>query len=228
LKKTLLLLATATLLSLSSFAQWSIGLSGGYAYNHYDYDPQYMYGFSFRGHHGIAIDIPVGYQFGEHLGVFSGLSAQQKGYWMKGVTSVGAFYPFVYRNDWYLVTPLVVEYKHGGENFNHFIDVGGYAAGWIASTFYLIGLTQSGETPSFHFGYKEFNNCVDNRMEFGLVAGTGIEWQTKTLHTWFTHVRCYFALSSQQKHYQTMFFPSRNTTVLFQIGKKFSIKPSRK
>ncbi len=230
--KKLLLAVIVTMLSCSSFAQWNIGLSGGYAYNHYSYDPQYMVGLDFKGHHGFAIDVPVNYQFNDWFGLSTGLSFQWKGYMLNGsYTPEGSnepwyFYNWLDRKDYYLVVPVMTEYTFGNKEWKGFANVGGYAGWWTCS--YYMNVPQMNSTQisqDFHFPLfklggirREFNEAVDQRWEFGAIAGLGIKKSVSKKITLFLVARTFFAFTPQQKDYQIMHFPSHNITFTAQFG----------
>lgn len=223
------------LLTSSVSAQWSIGVSGGCAYNHYDYDPQYMLGLDFKAHHGFVADLPIHYQFNDWFSLSSGLSFQEKGYRMTGecmnaYNELIRFYRVVCRDDYYLTLPLSAKFTmpFGQTKLKAFFDVGGYAAYWIHSNFSIV------ETYSLtnHFCYvknypKEFRDDVDRRIELGLVGGLGVEYLARPRLTIFCTARCYLALAPQQKEYQIMHFPSRNTTITGQFGIMYNFKQEK-
>ena len=218
------------LLTSSVSAQWSIGLNGGYAYNHYDYDPQYMSGLDYKGHHGFAVEVPVCYQFNDWFGLSSGLSFQEKGYRMTGecmnaYNELIQFYRVVCRDDYYLTLPLSAKFTmpFGQTKLKAFLDAGGYVAYWIHSNFSTVETCFSW-VKNFP---KEFRNDVDRRIDLGLVGGLGVEYLVCPRLTIFCTTRCYLALTPQQKEYQIMHFPSRNTTITGQFGIMYNFKQEK-
>lgn len=228
------------MLSLSAFAQWSIGLSGGYAYNHYDYDPQYMSGLDYKGHHGFAIDLPVNYQFNDWFGLSTGLSFQQKGYVLngsytpKGSNELEYFYYGLDRKDYYLVVPVMTEYTFGNEKWEGFANVGIYAGWWFRSyytfdTIRPINEAQRIQCFSSLRGEKRiFNEIADQRWELGSVVGLGIRYNLSKKITLYSTARAFIAFTPQQKDYQIMRFPSRNTTITAQFGILYHFNNRRK
>ncbi len=215
-----------SIVSIPAFAQWSFGLSGGYAFNHYNYDPQYMTGMVYQNHHGFSLDIPVSYQFNDCLGVVTGLSTQQKGYVIHGVSSSGyEFYPRLKRDDYYANVPVMLEFSFGGKKLRGFVDAGAYVGVWaysaftyhqIASVYYMFA--------DGVYTKREFNKEVDLRIECGLIGGAGVKLMLGNGFSLFSAVRCIQALTPQQKSYQTMHFPSWNTTIAAQIGFMINFK----
>lgn len=227
MKKALLLVAIATMLSLSSYAQWSIGMSVGYVYNHYDYDPQYMSGLDYKGHHSFAFDVPMNYQFNNWFGLSSGLSFQQKGFVLngsfipEGSEEPNFFYSDLRRNDSYFVVPIMTEFSLGNEDWDAFVNFGAYGGWWHVSN-YKYKMIKS-ILPDFYYFHdgearKEFNKNIDQRFEFGAIAGIGLKRNLSNSLSFITSARVYVALTPQQKNYQIMHFPSRNTSIIAQIG----------
>jgi hypothetical protein len=235
MKKVALTLATLLMVVLPASAQWSIGLSGGYAYNYYNYDPQYMSGMDYTGHHGFAVDLPVDYQFNDWFGLSSGLSFQKKGYQMTGNymnadSVLVQFYRNVCRDDYYLTLPILAKFQvpFGQTKLKLFFDAGGYAAYWIQSNYSSIETFSAMGYPCREQNYsKEFRDDVDRRIEIGIVGGLGIEYLLHPRCTVFCVTRCYFALTPQQKEYQIKHFPSRNTMVTGQVGFMYNFKQKK-
>ncbi len=231
MKKALLILSIATLLSLTSYAQWSIGMSGGGVYNHYDYDPQYMEGYHYKGKFGFpAVDLPVNYQFNDWFSLSSGLSFHKKGYRMTGVSNKvsDTTYLCVVRNDSYLALPILTKFSlpFGQSKLKASFDVGGYASYWILSNYqYIKSISGTGYLNCEVTNQpKEFRNDVDRRLEIGIVGGIDVEYLICQDWTLFCATRCFYALTPQQKDYQLMHFPSRNITITGQLGIMYNFK----
>lgn len=226
----LILLFFIQMLALRVTAQWSVGLSGGYTFNHYNYDPQYMYGLDFKGHLGIAVDFPVSYQFNEHWGVVSGLSAQQKGYWLIVHYADSSNFQKIIRDDYYVGVPIMAEFTFGHYKWHGFIDAGGYVGYWCKSNFkyetctYLKHIYPEDGLMSEE---RAFNAVSDRQFEVGMVGGIGVRYDIVPSFSLFAVVRCHQSLTSQLKDYQTMHFPAYNTTLTGQIGFMFNFKSNK-
>lgn len=236
MKKPLLLLAIATLLSLPSFAQWSIGGSVGAVWdrpfldeNKYDYFYYYSSGIvqtrriinnSTNEIKSInyQIDLSVLRQLTNRWSVVSGLSFQQKGYNIH--TKIGSY---IRCNDWYISLPILTEFSFVKTKHDEvFVEAGLYAAYWcdsyrkylVPDIFYEInkGIEK-----------KEFNKDVDNRFECGLIGGVGYKHHFGTKWTCFTTARYQYALTKQFKDPQTMDFISRNNAFVFQLGLLYNL-----
>ena len=228
-----ILLTLAMLMILPTYAQWSIGLSGGYAYNHYDYDPQYMSGLDYKGHHGFAVNLPVNYQFNDWFSLSTGLSFQQKGYVLNGSyyptgsEMLYEFYPMLRRNDSYLVFPLFSEFTYGNKEWKALFDLGLYSGIWCSSAFVfkeIEGMGQYTFTRYVHQSRDFDDNPADRRIEFGIIGGIGVMRSLNEKWSLTASARCYYAVTSQQKDYQIMHFPSHNTTFIAQLGMSYHFK----
>ena len=212
-------------------AQWSIGAGGGFALNFYNYDPQYMVGLDFKAHSGFTADIPVRYQITDRLSLSSGIAMQQKGYVLygsylpQGSETPDQFYTNLRRHDTYLVLPLMVECNFGEGRWKGYVGAGGYAGWWWRSRYAYkkIGSLSSGSYHQTQRDYKEFNKDVDRRWEFGVVGGGGVRYELSEVVSIYSAAHVFFALTPQQKDYQIMHFPSRNTTISVQFGFMFNI-----
>ena len=219
-------------------AQLSVGLGGGYAYNYYNYDPQYMSGMDYKGHHGITNGLSVDYQFNDWLGLSTGFSFQQKGFVLNGsYIPEGSEEPYVFysgfqRNDSYFVVPIMAEFSFGSENWEGFMNLGGYA-GWWRSSIYEFEEIRTIMMHNNHIMWdisyngkatRGFNNDVDQRLEFGGVVGLGLKWNLFKSVSLFSDARAFIAFTPQQKDYQIMHFPSHNTTIIVQIGLLYHFK----
>ena len=227
MKKTHLLLAIMIMaFSLPATAQWSIGASGGYALNFYEYDPQYMVGMDYKAHHGFEAGFPVKYQFNDWLALSSGGTLQQKGYVLHGsYVPVGfqepfAFYPKLIRNDYYVCIPAMAEFVFGNEKWKGVIGLGGYAGLWSGSVFAYKEILSIKYSIDRRYIYKsvKLNRGVDRRLEFGLAAELGMQRSLGRHLSLLFLAKCHYALTPQQLDYQIQHFPSRNTTVSAQIG----------
>ena len=237
MKKPLLLLAIATMLSLSSFAQWSIGGSVGAVWDRpfldekkYDYFYYYSSGIvqtrriiinnSTNEIRSInyQIDLSVLRQLNSRWSVVSGLSFQQKGYSM--LTKIGSV---IKCNDWYVSLPILAEFSFVKTKHDEiFVEAGLYAAYWCDSYRKYLTTNLFSEINN-GIEKKEFNKNVDNRFECGLIGGVGYKHHFGTKWTCFATARYQYALTKQFKEPQTMGFLSRNNAFVFQLGLLYNL-----
>lgn len=235
MKKLLLLLAIVTLLSLPSFAQWSIGGSVGAVWdrpfldgNKYDYfyyksgivqTRRITINYSTNEIKSInyQIDLSVLRQLTNRWSVVSGLSFQQKGYSM--LTKIGSF---IRCNDWYVSLPILTEFSFVKTKHNEvFIDAGMYVAYWCDSyRNYLVPNIFNEINKGIE--KKEFKD-VDNRFECGLIGGVGYKHHFGTRWTCYATAHYQYALTKQFKEPQSMDFLSRNNAFVFQLGLLYNL-----
>ena len=238
MKKVLLLFTIAMSLSLSAFAQWSIGGSIGAVWdrpflneNKYDFYHYYSSGIVqtrrvSNNNNGInkinsinyQIDLTVLRQLGNRWSVVSGLSFQQKGYGM--MTRIGSL---IKCNDWYLSLPIMAEFSFVKTSHDEvFIDAGIYAAYWCDSYRKYLVPTIFGEINN-GIEEKEFNKDMDNRFECGLIGGIGYKHHFGAKLTCFATARYQYALTKQFKESNTMDFLNRNKAFVFQLGLLYNL-----
>ncbi|MCR4847728.1 MAG: PorT family protein [Bacteroidales bacterium] len=232
-----LYLCVATMLTIPAFSQWSVGASAGHAYNHYDYDPQYMSGLDFKGHHGWSAELTLSYQFNDWFALLVAPSYQKKGYILDGTYQQSSFSPPISfytnlkRHDSYFIVPALTNYSL---NINDYLrlslDAGVYAGYWISSVFEYKEI-ESVFSYMYHESQKDrrkFEPTVDRRFECGIAGGLGIRWCLCNNFSLFIASRCYYALTPQQKDYQLKYFPSYNFTVTTQGGIMYIFEKCRK
>ncbi len=235
MRKTMLLFTFATLLSLSSFAQWSVGGSVGAVFdrpfmhqNKYDY---FYYSGCIVFFRSVTVnnstdeiiginyqfDLPILYQFNNRWSFVSGLSFQQKGYRMS--TNGGCIVKY---NDWYVSLPLMAEFSFIKWKHNEFfVDAGPYIAYWCDSYHKYLVPTMNGIHKDIE--KKEFNKDIDNRYECGLIGGVGYKHYFGTRWTCFAKASYQYALTKQFKVPQTLGFLSRNNAFVFQLGLLYNL-----
>ncbi|MBQ6306872.1 MAG: outer membrane beta-barrel protein [Bacteroidales bacterium] len=216
MKKSLLLLAIATLLSLSSFAQWSIGGSVGVAYNHpFLHHIKYDY-YHYTGCFGPTIDFATDYQCNDRWSITGGLSFQQKGYRLY----TKSYYSTTRCNDLYLSSRIMVDYSFAKRNNGEFfVDAGAFGAYWCDSyrSYRVFSGFHRYKVVEFFDNY-DFKNSIGNRWEFGLIGGLGYKWHLGTKWTCFAVARYEFALTKQYKEFEALDFLSRNNAIVMQFG----------
>lgn len=224
MKKTHLLLAIMfTAFGLPATAQWSIGASGGYALNFYNYDPQYMVGMHYYPNHGATINLHAGYRFSNNLAVNGEFSLLQRGFSFglyKNNSDTLAQY--LHRDDHYAMMPVTSSYYFGNGKLQGFIEAGVYIGFWCKSryayrSFTYLNHAEPENGTELAAIEREFVPDYDRRFEIGVIGGVGAEWFFCTHFSCAVGIRCHQALTPQQKNYQTKHFPSWNTTLTAQL-----------
>lgn len=221
MKKPLLLLAIATLLSLPSFAQWSIGGSLVYSYNQpFRNHNKYNY-FHYIGHGGPSIDLLKSWQIDDQWSAIVGLSFQQKGY----STYTKGYYSYVRCNDWFFSLPVMAEFSFAKTKSGEFyVDAGLYASYRCCSnrSYFVTNGNYSWYFVIEPMKYKiSFNE--GNRFECGLIGGIGYKWCICTKWTGFATACYQYALTKQFSEPQTLSYLDRNSGVVLKLGVLYNL-----
>lgn len=208
----LLLLASG-----NAHAQWRLGLSGGGDYNWFSINKQYQTNYHYTGAWGWNAAVFGQYDFKEWVGLRFELEASERNYrfYRDGIYS-GTNY--INRNT-YLQLPVMAQFSFGGSKVRGFVNTGVFGGYWLAGR----------QTGSFFDPMAErtvpideryvFQAEKDQRWDFGLAGGIGLEY--RFLEHWAMHVegRCYYSFISTVKPYMQHVKDYRyNTTLGIQAG----------
>ena len=215
--------------SLAVNAQWRIGLTVGATYNSYSRDNHYMSDWHYKGAWGkIASSshyVPIGtigvmgqYDFNDWFGIRADLNWTNKAnHQYRTMVSTD----FETLNN-YIQLPVMASFSFGNQKLRGFLNVGVYGGYWINS-YYLGGqqFVTSGTTITGIIK-NDFDEKRDQRFDYGLVGGIGIEWRFKFLKknwAWqIVEARYYYSTKSIQKDYMRIQDPRYNTTLALQSG----------
>ena len=217
MKKTILLLSALFLLGFSARAQWRAGVFGGAAWNHYSIDTHYMTDLRYQGQWGPTAGIAGQYNFAPWLGVRAELNMTAKNYRQHRTIVTMSDSDIVTASN-YLQLPVMVSFSFGGSLVRGFVNMGGYGARWCSS--HLKGKyvnVHSMETYDVDEDFV-FDQTRDNRAEWGLAGGAGMEWIFLSHWALQAEARCYYGLTSTQKDYMMIQDPRYNTTIGLQAG----------
>jgi hypothetical protein len=210
------------LLSIFSFhlsplqAQWRIGASGGATYNWYSIDTHYQTDFRYDGAWGWNAAVFTQYNFFDWLGLRAEIEATERNHRFR---RTGIFTGTNYTvHNTYLQVPVMVQFSFGGKKVRGFVDAGVYAGCWLAGRYkgtnydMIVNATYSLDEPYI------FQSKKDQRADFGLAGGLGIEY--RFLEHWAIHAegRCYYSFISTVKPYMEIKDYRFNTTVGIQAG----------
>ena len=228
MKKTLFFILFF-LYTLMSNAQWRIGITGGATYNQYSIDNHYMSDWHFKGAWGkiptngyniyiSTLGLMGQYDFCDWFGIRADFN-----WTMKDHRQYRTMLPTDYETlNSYIQLPIMVSFSFGGQKVRGFLNAGIYGGYWLCS--YDYGNQQflmSSTTMSGTFK-KEFVEKRDQRFDFGLVGGLGVEWRFKLLKkdwAWqIIEARIYYSTLSTQKDYMKIRDPRYNTTLALQSG----------
>lgn len=108
-------------------AQWRVGVTAGYASNELCMDRGYAYDMRYERRGGVAIGIPVQYDFNEWLGVRAELDFVQKGHKMHRTDIYQGMHTDTRNN--YLQLPVMASFSFGGGRVRGFLNTGAYIGG---------------------------------------------------------------------------------------------------
>ena len=173
---------------------------------------------------GVSISIPMLCRITDWWAFEWELSGIQKNYYWKH----GSFgYQTTYNS--YLQLPIMQRFSFGAKRFKVFVNLGGFGG-------YLFNRWESGRLlnvydQSNYYSYSEnckFDSRRDQRFEFGVLAGAGMEFLSKERYRFFAEVRYHYGLTDlQQKNYMLNQIPRYNNTFLFQMGCLFRFKSKK-
>lgn len=205
------------ILPLAAQAEWRVGVSGGGDYNWFSINKQYQVNYHYDGAWGWNAAVFGQYNFKKWVGLRFELEASERNhcFYRDGIYS-GTNY--INRNTW-LQLPVMAQFSFGGEKVRGFVNAGVYAGYWLAGhqkgTLFdmFTDRTLRIDTP------YAFQADKDQRWDFGLAGGLGIEYRFH--EHWAMHLegRCYYSFISTVKPYMQQVKDYRfNTTIGINVG----------
>ena len=197
-------------------AQWRIGVSGGADYNWYSIKTNYQTDYRYDGAWGWNAAIFTQYDFLPWVGLRAEVEASEINY---RFYRTGYFTSTNYiTHNTYLKLPVMTQFRFGGEKVHGFLNAGVYAGCWLAGRQKgTITDPRNGRVITINEPYA-FNKEKDQRADFGLAGGVGIEYLPA--EHWAIHIegRCYYSFISRTKHYMMVRDNRYNTTLTMQAG----------
>lgn len=197
-------------------AQWRIGVSGGADYNWYSIKTNYQTDYRYDGAWGWNAAIFTQYDFLPWVGLRAEIEASEINY---RFYRTGYFTSTNYiTHNTYLKLPVMTQFRFGGEKVHGFLNAGVYAGCWLAGRQKgTITDPRNGRVITINEPYV-FNKEKDQRADFGLAGGVGIEYLPA--EHWAIHIegRCYYSFISQTKPYMIVRDNRYNTTLTIQAG----------
>ena len=209
-------------------AQWRIGVTGGATYNLLSRDNHYMVDWHYEGAWGGTAGILGQYDFNEWFGLRSEFNWTTKSY-RQYRTGLLKDNDYKTRNHYFQI-PVMASFRFGPKKVKGFLTLGVYGGYWLTSNNSgSIGVMKV-EGPNFfnttQYGRwkNEFVDARDNRIDYGLSGGFGVDWRISRLFSVIAETRCYYSMSSFQKDYMRIKDPRYNTTFTFQVGLCYHFK----
>ncbi|GHV13023.1 hypothetical protein FACS1894162_9030 [Bacteroidia bacterium] len=195
---------------------FSVGVVGGYVHNSLTTSTGYRAFTKYGARESFALGIVGRYTFNNWLAVQAEPSLIQKNFsWER---TEGSKYPDFYENrtNNYLQLPVMAHFLFGGQQLKGFLNLGGFAGYQVSA--HREGVTHDRATNLYSYDEPfEFDSTRDNRLEYGLLAGIGLEYDTNGF-TFFAEGRYEYGLSDLQKKYMIQQIPRYNNTSVIQAG----------
>ncbi len=223
-----------------SFAQWSVGIEGGYDRNYLITNNANRAFTNYKPLSSFSAGIPVQYKIASWVSLAADPSYIQKNYRQER----SAFFAGVYQDNYngYLQLPLMGHFMFGGKRLKGFANAGIYGGYWTIAKVKGVmpnildnvdNATATGSIYDYNnpYSYNEkysFDSRKDNRFEAGWIAGLGISYNITNRYDLFAESRLLYGFTDQQKKYETNGVPRYNTTyginagVLFHFTKQIS------
>jgi len=182
-------------------AQWKVGATVGYNYNHYALDTQYAYDLNYSERSGVTVGFLGEYGFNDWLGLRAELVYLQKGYKMDRLYNETSRQ----RRDHYLELPIMARFSFGSQKIRGFLHAGGYVGYWMNSRVKgaersltydpdkQIEYEDANELYAYNKSYV-FDSRRDNRFDAGLVGGVGVSYRVRPQLEVEMEGRCYYGL----------------------------------
>jgi hypothetical protein len=203
---------------------WYVGLYGGYANNNlYQGGAEHSRpGKVWENGHGWTFGILARFQ------IFNWLAAQTETVF---ITKNYGYYYHASGNKLYndttnnfvefpLLLSLSIRPEGGGwaTGLRLYANAGGFLGVWAASRETGQNLSASSENPTYQYDKDyEFDDRRDNRFEYGLAAGAGVQYEINWASV-FIEFRYNHGLSDLQQAYQYKLVPQMNSTWTVQMG----------
>ena len=205
-------------------AQWSAGISAGYTRNelytnisNYDYN-------AYQKEGGFVIAAPVQYAIGDWFALKAEPGFIEKSFSLRQTVPGNPLTQLTSRYH-YLQLPLMTQFSFGAGKWRGFANLGGYGAYWLS------GRVKGTELDGFNYtfpdainftqdvdGKYEFDTRRDRRLQFGWLAGGGLQYAVSKKLDVFAEGRYYQDLTDQQKDYMRGQVPRYNITGSAGIG----------
>ena len=190
---------------------------------------------------GLNIEVPVEYKVNDWFSLKATPGFIQKSYQMQRTDYYAGIYEETKNS--YLQLPVSTQFSFGEKKLRGFLELGGYAAYWVSGhvkgatpnifnapgygTSYSSSVYQNifdAYNPYYYDEKYAFDSKKDRRMELGVLAGVGINYQLKPTCKLFAVYKYYDALTSKDKNYQSDQKTSYNETGAFTVGLLYKLK----
>jgi len=232
MKKQKILLALIQLLSLTSYAQFSIGVKTGYSNNHLNTNISNRILTQNKNGNSTGFGLLINCKINNRIGIESSVELLQKKYsFVRNDVYTGVYESFI---NSYLQIPLIAQFKViEKKKINVAISSGVYGGYWafakikgaIPNIYNNISDSIGNNGQSIQYiqlaPYSEkyqFSKRKDNRFEFGWILDITLKCQLNKNYLTFIECNYYQALTDQQKNYMIHQTLKYNETIFASIG----------
>lgn len=214
----------------SAMAQLEAGITAGYVKNHIITSPGYRTFTRYQDRSSVTAGLVFRYRLNQWLAVEADPSYLQKRYELRRYNFFDGIHQI--NTNGYLLLPVMGHFSFGGEKLKGFVNMGGYGGWWmhgrIKGTMPNVFSEEPGsdELPGLlvsdpPYDYNEkyaFDRRRDRRIEWGLLAGAGLEYRLQNRFVFFAEARYYYSLTDQQKKYMLNQVPQYLDAYVLQAG----------
>ena len=215
-----LLTVVAFFCVMQSHAQLFVGIEAGANRNYLISNTSDKPFFEYQPSYGYSVGASVRYSFPKISSWFGGIQAvptfMTKNYRIQRTGAYSAM--FQQTDNKYLQLPVMAQFKFGGhinktQTLHGILNLGGYGAYWMSSHLHGRALSPFDQETYQPFDTKyQFDSQKDNRIEFGAVAGVGLQYSLRSKYIFSVEYRYMPSLTDQQKAYQEDQTPRYNET----------------
>ncbi len=172
MKKIIPLIFLMTLFFAVTKAQLSIGVQGGSNFSKMDFTNNVLYNRTEINYtHGFIGGLVVQYLNEKHAGVQAEINYSQRG-WIEMDTTAGNNIKFKNQIN-YIELPILTHVNIGNGKLRGLFEIGPYIAYALSAKKSVSDLNSGSESSSDY----TFNKDTDNRLDFGLMTGGGIQYR---------------------------------------------------
>lgn len=174
---------------------FAIGGKAGVTLSRMSFTPEVHQKFT----NGLTMGVRARYTEEKFFGLIAEINLSQRG-WAEDFAKDEAP-EFTYtRTLTYIQVPLLTHIYFGSKKFKGFVNLGpefGYMIGSsIDANFDYKNYTSIQGFPQGYRTNEQLNMEVENKFDYGIAAGVGIEWILKRKHSFFLEGRYYFGLGN--------------------------------
>jgi opacity protein-like surface antigen len=207
----------------SSASRLHVGIAGGYALNQLSTSTGYRAFTAYGNGDGYTLGVPVRYVFTDWFALQVEPSVIQKSYsWRRTEYFAEATVPYRETANTYVQAPLMAHFSFGGRVLRGFFNPGAFVGYWAGSHVKGVNFDSSDKPYPYDEAFA-FDARRDNRLEYGLTLGAGIEYAFARRLTAALECRYYYGASDLQKDYMKQQVPRYNDTWVVQACLLFNL-----